>query len=262
VLTAGFDADTALAPVGDGRWHATVPASWFVVSGPNGGFLAALAVKALREIVDAPPRSLTLHYLAAPAEGPIEVAAAVERAGRTTSFARLTFEQEGRPVCVALAACAELRDGQPEWDDTVPPDVPPPEDCEPLATGPGTPPYLGNYDMRWLGWDPERRPAWIGGWMRSAQPRPLDHPLLAAMTDAWMPPAFLRMPEPLFVPTIDLTIHFRAPLPPEPHPWVLGIFTTRLAAGGVCEEDGEVWSADGRLLARSRQLAIVRRPPS
>jgi acyl-CoA thioesterase len=95
--------------------------------------------------------------------------------------------------------------------------------------------------------------------MRAAHPRPLDHPLVAAMTDAWMPPAFLRMSERLFVPTIDLTIHFRSPLPAGEHPWVLGIFTTRLAAGGACEEDGEIWSAEGRLLAQSRQLAIVRR---
>ena len=260
VLTTGFDADTALQLLEDGRWRGHVHAHWFVTSGPNGGFLAALAARALELAVDTPPRSLTLHYLAAPQEGPIEIAVTIERAGRTTTFARLAFAQDDQPVCVALAACAPWRDDQPEWDDTRRPDAPPPEDCEPLRPSDGMPAFLRNYEMRWLGWDTERRPAWVGGWMRTPDPRPSDHALLAAMTDAYMPPAFLRLPERIFVPTIDLTIHFRSEPPPGAHPWVLGIFTTRMAAGGVCEEDGELWSEDGRLLVQSRQLAIVRRP--
>ena len=259
MLTATFDSDTALDPLGDGHWGARVPASWFVGKGPNGGFLAALAARALQQTVpDAEPRSLTLHYMAAPAEGPIEVRAVVERAGRTTSFVRLAFEQEGRPVCTALGACAPLREGHPEWDDAPRPDAPPPAECEPLPFVDGMPAFLANYEIRWLGWDTTRRPAWIGGWMRTAQERPSDHALIAAMTDALMPPAFLRLERRPAVPTIDLTIHFRAPLPEGPHPWVLGIFTSAVGAGGVCTEDGQLWSEDGRLLAESRQLAIVR----
>jgi hypothetical protein len=33
-------------------------------------------------------------------------------------------------------------------------------------------------------------------------------------------------------------------------------FRTRTAREGFLEEDGEIWSADGTLLAQSRQLAI------
>ena len=258
MLTATFDSDTALDPLGDGHWRAHVPSSWFVGKGPNGGFLAALAARALGHAVDKPPRSLTLHYLAPPAEGPIELRATVTREGRTTSFVQLAFEQDGRLVCSALAACAPWLDDHPEWDDEPRPDAPPPLECEPLPQLDGAPVFLRNYEIRWLGWDSTRRPAWVGGWMRTAQERPADHALLAAMTDALMPPAFLRLERRLAVPTIDLTIHFRAPLPPGPHPWVLGIFTSAVGAGGVCTEDGRLWSEDGRLLAESRQLAIVR----
>jgi hypothetical protein len=69
------------------------------------------------------------------------------------------------------------------------------------------------------------------------------------------------MEEPSFVPTIDLTIHWRAPLDAVrgEHPWVLGLFSTSLGAGGTWEEDGQLWSEEGVLLAQSRQLAIVRR---
>ena len=50
-------------------------------------------------------------------------------------------------------------------------------------------------------------------------------------------------------------MHLRVsrPLPPD---WVLGRFSTRTARDGFLEEDGEIYSRDGRLLAQSRQLAL------
>ena len=58
------------------------------------------------------------------------------------------------------------------------------------------------------------------------------------------------------VPTIDLTVHLRHPVT-DPSGWCLVVFQTRLVANGYLEEDGEVWSEDGRLLAHSRQLAVA-----
>ena len=63
----------------------------------------------------------------------------------------------------------------------------------------------------------------------------------------------------LRAPTIDLTVHFRAPaaaaaIVEEP---VLAVFRSSTAAGGFFEEDGELWSAAGVLLAHSRQLALL-----
>jgi hypothetical protein len=62
------------------------------------------------------------------------------------------------------------------------------------------------------------------------------------------------------VPTVDLTIHFRAGLPMSglgPDDFVLGHFRTRTVADGFLEEDGELWTAGGGLIAQSRQLAIM-----
>ena len=64
-----------------------------------------------------------------------------------------------------------------------------------------------------------------------------------------MPPAFLKLGFGIRVPTLELTVHLRGPMPPGEHEWVIGRFSSRLAAGGTVEEDGELWSADGRLLA-------------
>jgi acyl-CoA thioesterase len=262
-VTHPFDADTALESAGEGRWRAAVSERWFVETGPNGGFLAALATRALMEVAggeDRSPRSLTLHFLAPPRAGGLEVAARVERAGRSTTFASLRIEQEGATVALGLGCCAAWREGQPEWDELARPDAPRAEHLAPLRDIPVAPRFLENYEMR--PWPDPPGPATAGGWMRTGQPRPADPILLAALTDAWVPAAFLEMDEPSFVPTIDLTIHWRAPAGAAAgeHPWVLGLFSTRLGAGGTWEEDGELWSEDGVLLAQSRQLAIVRRP--
>ena len=97
------------------------------------------------------------------------------------------------------------------------------------------------------------------GWIRTAEPRHADRPLLAAYTDAFIPPALMRTQFGVWVPTLELTIHFRGQPPAGEYPWVAAQFVTRAAAGGLIEEDGELWSADGRLLAMSRQLALIRR---
>jgi hypothetical protein len=81
---------------------------------------------------------------------------------------------------------------------------------------------------------------------------------------AWAPSAFVALGRFVAAPTLDLTIHIRRPLPPadmtaEDH--VLARFTSRLSVGGVWEEDGQLWSPSGALLAQSRQLALARELP-
>ena len=255
----GFDAETALEPVGEARWRGEVPPTWSIGTVPNGGFMAALAARAARLASGASPRSLTLHYLAPPSEAEVDVLVTVVRQGGSTAFLRMEMVQGDRPVVLALAVCSGWYADAPSWSDALPPDLPGPEDC--IAVDPtrsGVPPLIGRYDMRIAPGEENPRPARIAGWIRTADPRPSDEVALAAMTDAFIPPAFFRAPVAVSVPTLELTIHFRG-LPPEgEHPWIGAAFTTRVAAGGVCEEDGELWSAEGRLLAQSRQLALVR----
>jgi acyl-CoA thioesterase len=257
-LTPGLEADTALEPLGAGRWRGAISQRWWIERGPYGGYVSAFMTRALMAAVGDParaPRSLTVHFLAAPAAGPVEVAATVERAGRSVSFVSLRMEQDGAPVALALGSAAMWREGTPEWQELAPPEVPAPEDCPAIAGAP-LPPFTDNFEIRWAGGEPGR--ARNVTWLRPRPEMPLDHVAVTAMSDTMVPAAFSRLERPAVVPTLDLTIHFRAPLPSAGDGWALAVYSSGRSAGGVWEEDGELWSRDGVLLAQSRQLAVIR----
>src|SRR4051794_29665741 len=70
--TTAFDRDTAVRPLGDDAFAATIDAvQWGVPRGPNGGYIAAIVLRAMEHVVapDRPARSLTPHYPPPPAHG-------------------------------------------------------------------------------------------------------------------------------------------------------------------------------------------------
>lgn len=260
-----FDADTALEVAGELAWRAWAPDHWFVGRGPNGGFLAAVAARAAEAAAGRPLRSLSLHFVAAPAVGPLDVIVALEREGRSYSAAALRIEQDGRPMTLGLATLGELPEEGAERVATAMPDAKPLAETRPVPFAEaGIPAFMRNYDMRWA-LESEGSVPGSGGWIRTTEPRALDAPLVAAMTDAWAPAAFVALERVIAAPTLDLTVHIRRSLPvpgmaPEDH--VLGRFSSRLSVAGVWEEDGELWSPGGELIAQSRQLALVRELPA
>ena len=260
-VSTAFDADTGLEPAGEGRFRAAISERWFVGRGPNGGLLAAQAVRAMEALVPGPeraPRSLTIHYLEAPAAGPIEIAGTIERSGSSASAVSLRFEQDGRPKALALGVLAAWRGGGFEHLDAAPPAIPPAAELPEMRreTTPEAPAFVDNYDYRWA---VEGEGARVGGWIRvPGGDRPVDAVAVAGFSDAFPPAVFPVLGRVAAAPTIDLTIHFRAPLADVGAGWVAGAFASRRTAGGYFEEDGELWSEGGVLLAQSRQLAMLR----
>lgn len=262
-----FATDTAVHPVGDGRYTATIDPGWWIERGPNGGYLAAIVLRAvLAEAADDArrPRSMTLHYLRPPTEGPCEVEVVVERAGRGLSTLSARLRQEGRDCVLALVALGVDRPG-PALHDHAAPEVPSPEALPPRpdgqVVGPDIP-FRHRFELRpAIGAVPFEgaADALTGGWIRTADDDPVDDVLLAAITDSWPPAVFAKLELPIGVPTIELTIHFRNAPSREPG-WCLVRFRTLEASEGYLEETGEVWSEDGRLLAESRQLAVLLAP--
>ena len=254
---ADFEQDTAVHPGDQGGYECHIAEDWWVVAGPNGGYVAAILARAL--LADAggvarPLRSLTVHFLRAPSAGPARVEVQMERQGRTVSFASARLVQDGRPCALALAVLADAREG-PELEHAAPPQVAAPEEIDAVSDRPDPPTVAHQLDFR-PALAGENGRALTGGWLRLRREAPLDAALLVALCDFWLPALFTVSSERIAVPTLELTVHVRARVPLESD-WVLGRFATRTVRDGLLEEDGELWSRDGLLLAQSRQLALA-----
>ena len=266
-MSSKFEQDTRISQVEPGLFEGHVNRDWWIVFGPNGGFLAAMLVRAMGsavEDVERHVRSLTVHYTAAPAEGAIRIRTTVERAGRSLTTVSARMEQDGRLIALAIGAFSRQRLAAIEYDELPPPPVPAPEDVPVASPRPEMPPFARQWEQRYaVGRAPFRGfddgPTITGGWIKPLDPQPIDAALVAQLTDAWLPAVFVRLTQPNAVPTIDLTIHFRSDLP-LPADYVLVTFESRLSRGGFVEEDGWIWSRDGRLIAHSRQLALLQAP--
>lgn len=261
-----FDEDTALERVGDNTFLGRAGAAWWIDRGPNGGYLASIILKALTVSVDddaRAPRSLTIHYLRHADEGPLRIETAVERRGRSLTTLSARMYQADRYVAIALGSFSAPWDGI-EYHDATMPQVPAPDDVPELSAPRGVlPRFADNFEYRWAINDlpfASGDRARAGAWMRLREPRVVDDLLIATLADGCPPSVFARLDRPVPAPTIDLTIHFRA-VPragTSPGAWALAMFESRVGADGFFEEDGEIWSPDGVLLAQSRQLALLR----
>src|SRR3954454_10610228 len=122
-----FERDTSVSEVDAGVFDGHVNRDWWIVFGPNGGFLAAMLVKAMTTAVDdhtRMARSLTIHYTAAPKEGPVRIHTTVERAGRSLTTVSARMEQDGRLIALAIGAFSRVREVAIAFDEIPAPEVP------------------------------------------------------------------------------------------------------------------------------------------
>ena len=269
-----FDDDTqvsALGPLPARAGESTafagqVQPAWNIGANPNGGYLLALAARALQQCVpqQPDPLSITVHYLRPGLAGqPCRIETELLRSGRTASTLRATLVQDGSARLEVLAAMGDLGEpaAAPPPQITRPmPDMPSPEACR-MRSAPAqgvTLPILDRLDIR-LHPD-EAAPgaagaARVSGWIRCTDQRPPDALACLLMADAFPPAVFGLLGMVGWVPTLELTVHLRRrPVPG----WLLGQFWSHDLSDGRVIEDGALWDASGQLVLQSRQLALVR----
>lgn len=282
-----FDRATAIEQLGDRRFAAQVDPSWDGPLTTHGGILAALVLRSIDAVVDAAKqlqvRTLALHYLRPPTHGAVEIEVEPVRAGRRFSNTHARIVQGDR-LCVTASAIHSRRE-LPRIGSfqAAPPRVDPSPSRDAGCTGMYE--HDHSLDHGWLEMHPKAVPffhrlkiaprfgtpifsgidvpdgsgAENGGWVTLPNPHPVEPALLAVYVDAFWPSALQPLSVPAMAPTLDLTIHFRAELPPEglPDQPLLVHNTTFALADGTSDSDSRVFTADGRLLAQARQLQFV-----
>jgi acyl-CoA thioesterase len=241
-----------------------VARGWWTPRGPLGGYVMAIVLRGMTLAVDDDARavrSLSMQFLRPPSAGPVVVKPRVERAGRSLSSVTARLEQDGELLALALAAFSAPWES-PLIDDAPMPEVEPPDDGRPVVPEGSGPEFTQRLTMQARFGDPPFSGAQrmeVGGWLGLAEERELDATSVALLADAWWPAPWPKLTELRPAPTIELTVLFRAPLP-RPDSLLLARFSTKLVRDGFFEEDGELWAADGTLVAQSRQLALLMAP--
>ncbi|HEY0949240.1 thioesterase family protein [Nocardioides sp.] len=263
-MTYEFDEQTAVTRRDDATYAADLAPGWSVGGGLNGGYLLAVLGNALRQAFPAKPDpvAVSAYYLSASEAGPAEVSVAVRRDGGSLATAAADLRQGDDVRITALATYGDLgRLGGDVRTTADEPDMPPPDQCVPNTMAPpqmrAVAPLMDRFDMRFhpdhIGWT-VGQPSGNGvlsAWFRLADGREPDPISLLLVVDA-LPPVTFDLGLPGWAPTLELTAHVRA----RPAPgWLKVRHATRNLAGGMFEEDCEVWDSAGRLVAQSRQLA-------
>ncbi len=272
-----FEVDTRVEPVDgrDGHYRANLSKDW-EIWGPNGGYVAAIALRAAGCEARIPrPAAFAGHFLAVARFAPVDVAVTAVHRGRRSESLHVSLRQEGRTVLEALVRTAASGPGL-EHDTGGAPEVPDPEGLESADAlrDPEWPtfPFWQNLDARPV--HPERfreeprarDPIWRE-WYRFRPGATFDDPfvdagrlLLLIDTLSW-PAACQPHPNSNFqAPNIDAVTWFhRADAASE---WLLADNECRVADGGLMGTTGRVWSRDRKLLASGgAQLLCVPSQP-
>lgn len=261
--TYQFDADTEVTATGDGHWRAAIAPDWNAISGvPNGGYLLATALAATTDALGGgDPLTVTAHYLRPGLVGPADIEVEVVRRGRLTSTAAARLSQDGKERLRVLAAYGNLSaTGGPATLPVVAPAIPGPDECAVFTAGTAAPQVriAERFDFRfppasrWIS-GKKSGTAEIDGWIRFADGRDPDVAALPLIVDAF-PPSVFEVVDGVLTPTVELTVHIRQR--PEPG-WLQARLVSRALLDGMLAEDVELWDSTGRLVAMSRQLALV-----
>lgn len=261
-------AEASAVAGGNGTWEASIPEGWDIFGATNGGLLMATTSRAMAgEAAGRQLISATGIFLNPAGPGPATIAVTPLKSGRTFTMLRADVHQEGRPLVQVNAVFAEPDRKMPDNEliATGPPEMPPPEESvlvEPAADAPLPPPFAGKVDLRAHPEDAKlltgekTGEALVRGWFRLRDGEAMDAHAVVIAADS-LPPAIFNSTFPTgWTPTIELTVQVREP---RPTGWLACSFRTRFVTGGMLEEDGEIWDQEGRLVALSRQLALVPR---
>lgn len=257
-----FAAATAVHRRDETTYDAEIAEGWDIGGNANGGYVIALAARAMADAVGRPPLSITAHYLSPGRPGPVVIDVDVVRSGRRMATVSARVRSEQAAVLALLGTFADQDPGGPAAIDAVPPELPAADECVSAS-----PPVDSGFHTRIrssirladAGFR-DGRPSGVAemqGWFELLGGEPIDAFGLLMASDAFAPVVFNRGEFPVgWSPTLELTVHIRANPAPGP---LRCRFSSSCIADGMFDESGELWDSAGTLVAHSRQLALVPR---
>lgn len=247
--------------------------SWRSFAAVQGGLVAGHMLQVAADAVAGSPRTFSTHFLGPVTLGtPVSTEVLPDRTAGTSSY-RVELRQAGALVAVAQGLHVRSRAGADEAPVQTYPAPGAPAD---LAAHTGTPsegqpfappvdfvPVSQHLEMRMLD---DRRPASGGepelnAWIRVRPPSARWSPLvqLCLIADALPPSAFVLLPEPVALPTVELTVHL-ARTPPAAGAWVRLRQRMTWLDDDVAVDDAVLHDGSGRLVALVRQTRRTVRP--
>ena len=250
--------------------------------GPNGGYVSSIALRAAGAQApdDHRPASLTVQYVGVADFGEVEAEVTPIKQGRSAWLLNVALRQGGRTFLQAQVWTTNKSDG-PRVATAGMPAMPGPETLKTFAehmnghygaTAPATHGFWKNLESKPLTWRPFEAPrepqAGVREWYRFVDYEPgdafLDGARAVVLLDTLVWPAHHRTlataPD-YIAPSLDLSVWFHQPAPDAD--WLLVDAVADTAGGGLIHGHGQVWTADGRLMATggSNLLYTPRRPP-
>jgi acyl-CoA thioesterase len=277
-----FATATTVRRVADGGYHAFVDESWNLRPLPQGGVIAAVALRAMADALEDPAQRLrTMHtvFVGQVADGDLEVDVEILRRGRSMSHVRAHVRNPGASNGhVTTAVFGAAREGF-EFTELRRPAVPPPQECPSFRDPP--PPGVTLFEPApfWatrvegraaLGvapWeDVAERTAEQATWYRFDDTPWIDDegdrldPFAIVLLADTMPGAIGQRlgptERPWFGPSVDLTVHMCADCRT---PWVLAHNTARWAGDGYASVDMALWDGE-TLVAYATQTSFFTFP--
>ena len=246
--------------------------TWWGHEALFGGYVQAVALEAMALALDDDtklPVSMSIQFFRPFVDGTLRVDAEVLRRGRSMASTRALLHSDGKLAGSAIASFG-VRRRVAEFVAV----TPPPGFDRPVADG-EVPhdPILGVPCHQWFDFFPRlgrfalgSGETHVGGWVRTRRPEAVDALLMCVLADLWVPAAYHRWSTPAVAVSADITAHFRAALPtgrgevPAPLPPGTPLYValrTAASVDGYVDEDAEIWSPDGVLLAQGRQQRFV-----
>ena len=246
-------------------FDAEVKPGWDINGNANGGYLLAIAGRAMAEAAGRPPLTVTAHYLRPGPAGPCEVEVTTVRSGRRLATMTGSLRMDGTEIIRLLGTFGDQAPGGPSYTREAPVDLPSYENCAvppPPTEGPKPEMFerlrirLRPEDVGFRTGQPSGE-ARIDGWFAFADEEPIDAIALLLAADAFPPAVFNTELPVAWVPTVELTVHVRGVPAPGP---LRCSFVSRFIHDGLLDEEGAIWDSAGTLVAQSRQLALAPRP--